>query len=491
MGYVLMSGGGNSADLDAITAAKGDVRAGKVIVNQDGEPVTGILTDRGAWSYTGLAGGATVKIPVGIHNGNGTVTAIAPDSLESQTPGTATSAKILDGETAWVKGKQLIGSMPNKKAWSNTGVKAGAVVTIPEGYHNGLGKIKTDSLESQTPGTATAPKILTGETAWVEGEQITGTMPDQTNKDSLGGINSNYPNVAIHKGTQPQFTQPTATGAERMFALRPDRGYWNGDTYVAVPVQSKSVTPTTAQQVISADSGGVLEKVVVGAIPNQKNYGYGGFGQGDDYYAINALPEGYYRKMTGGNWEPEARILKSTLRYALGITADKIKKGAVIAGITGTWEGYVAGSGDIYNRGALDSSAGFAVVGEVSSGVGTLGYQTTYMLLTKYYGIMLYTGKKYECTGYSKLNFTVSSDSSKDDVYWYALLFTGDAKAGSTYADGILKKTKVGSTKSVTEQTFSVDISDIKTACHIGIIMDSATTGPGYEKGRVFKIWLS
>ena len=163
----------------------------------------------------------------------------------------------------------------------------------------------------------------------------------------------------------------------------------------------------------------------------------------------------------------------------------------MIAGITGTWEGYVAGNGEIYNRGALDSSAGFAVVGEVSSGVGTLGYQTTYMLLTKYYGIMLYTGKKYECTGYSKLNFIVSADSSRDDVDWYAVLFTGDAKAGSTYADGILKKVNVGYTKSVSEQTFSVDISDIKTACHIGIIMDSATSGPGYEKGRVFKIWLS
>ena len=31
MGYVLMGGGGNNADLDAITATKGDVRAGKVI----------------------------------------------------------------------------------------------------------------------------------------------------------------------------------------------------------------------------------------------------------------------------------------------------------------------------------------------------------------------------------------------------------------------------------------------------------------------------
>ncbi len=340
-------------------------------------------------------------------------------------------------------------------------------------------------------GNATASDVLKGKTFTNSGGvELTGTMPDHSTKDSLGGINSNYPNVPIHKGTYGQFCTPTES-SERLFALRPDRGYWNGDTYVAAPATTKTVTPSTAQQTAYPDSGGVLEKVVVGAIPNQKNYGYGGFGQGDDYYSINALPEGYYRKMTGGNWEPEARILKSTLRYALGITADKIKKGAVIAGITGTWEGYVAGSGDLYNRGALDSSAGFAVVGEVSSGVGTLGYQTTYMLLTKYYGIMLYTGKKYECTGYSKLNFTVSSDSSRDDVSWYAVLFTGDAKAGSTYADGILKKVNVGYTNSVTEQTFSVDISDIKTACHIGIIMDSAASGPGYEKGRVFKIWLS
>lgn len=340
-------------------------------------------------------------------------------------------------------------------------------------------------------GNATASDVLKGKTFTNSGGvELTGTMPDHSTKDSLGGINSNYPNVPIHKGTYGQFCTPTES-SERLFAVRPDKGYWNGDTYVGAPATTKTVTPSTAQQTAYPDSGGVLEKVVVGAIPNQKNYGYGGFGQGDDYYSINALPEGYYRKMTGGNWEPEARILKSTLRYALGITADKIKKGAVIAGITGTWEGYVAGNGEIYNRGALDSSAGFAVVGEVSSGVGTLGYQTTYMLLTKYYGIMLYTGKKYECTGYSKLNFTVSADSSRDDVDWYAVLFTGDAKAGSTYADGILKKVNVGYTKSVSEQTFSVDISDIKTACHIGIIMDSATTGPGYEKGRVFKIWLS
>lgn len=403
MGYVLMGGGGNSADLDAITATKGDVRAGKVIVDQDGEPITGTLPDRGAWSYTNLAGGATVKIPAGIHNGNGMVTAITPDSLESQTPGTATAPKILDGETAWVKGKQLVGSMPNKKAWSNTGIKAGEVVAIPEGYHNGSGKIETDSLESQTQGTATAAKILTGETAWVDGKQITGTMSDQTAKDSLGGINSNYPNVAIHKGTQPQFTQPTATGAERMFALRPDCGYWNGDTYVAVPVQSKSVTPTTAQQVISAESGKILEKVTVGAIPNQKNYGYGGFGEGTDYYSINCLPEGYYRKISTGDWEPEARISKSTLRSALGIIAGSIKKGAKIAGITGTWEGYIADSVDLWKDGT--NADGMTFDSNWGNSGSILWTSQSYAYVT--------TKKSYNLAKYKKLKVWTWYDSNR------------------------------------------------------------------------------
>ena len=45
MGRIWMPGGGGGADLDVITASAGDVTAGKVIVNSDGEPVTGAMTD--------------------------------------------------------------------------------------------------------------------------------------------------------------------------------------------------------------------------------------------------------------------------------------------------------------------------------------------------------------------------------------------------------------------------------------------------------------
>lgn len=170
-----------------------------------------------------------------------------------------------------------------------------------------------------------------------DGESITGNMPDHSSKGDLGGINSDHPNIPIHKGTYGQFCTPTES-SERLFAVRPDKGYWNGNTYVAAPALTKTVTPSTTQQTVSAyaESGSVLEKVIVEAIPNQKNYGFGGFGKGDDYYAINCIPEGYYCNLGGGNWEPEARISKTTLRTYLGINPEKFLATKEIAEIKGS-----------------------------------------------------------------------------------------------------------------------------------------------------------
>jgi hypothetical protein len=47
MGKVWMPGGGGGADLDAVTADKSDVLAGKVIVDKEGEPLTGTLAFSG------------------------------------------------------------------------------------------------------------------------------------------------------------------------------------------------------------------------------------------------------------------------------------------------------------------------------------------------------------------------------------------------------------------------------------------------------------
>jgi hypothetical protein len=105
--------------------------------------------------------------------------------------GDATASQILTGKTAWVKGKKVTGTMANRGAVSQT-LNAGGSYTIPEGYHNGSGKVTATSLASQTSGTATASQILTGKTAWVNGNKVTGTMVNQGAKSTTLNAGGSY-----------------------------------------------------------------------------------------------------------------------------------------------------------------------------------------------------------------------------------------------------------------------------------------------------------
>ena len=91
---------------------------------------------------------------------------------------TAVASEILTGKSAYVKGTKIIGTMKDNKAVSPTGLNAGGSYTIPEGYHNGKGKVTANTLASQTEGTATADNITAGKTAWVNGNLITGNGAD-------------------------------------------------------------------------------------------------------------------------------------------------------------------------------------------------------------------------------------------------------------------------------------------------------------------------
>lgn len=66
-------------------------------------------------------------------------------------------------------------NIKNNGALNKTGLTAGSSFTIPEGYTTG-GTITAESLSDQTSGTATADKVLSGYTAWVNGSKITGTI---------------------------------------------------------------------------------------------------------------------------------------------------------------------------------------------------------------------------------------------------------------------------------------------------------------------------
>ena len=118
--------------------------------------------------------GASAEIQVKDKLGNITANPIEMIYACSSGDGDATANQILSGRTAWVKGQKITGTMPNRGAVTQT-LNAGGSYTIPEGYHNGSGKVTAASLATQTPGTATAGDITNGKTAWVNGNKVTGT----------------------------------------------------------------------------------------------------------------------------------------------------------------------------------------------------------------------------------------------------------------------------------------------------------------------------
>lgn len=143
------SGGTGGADVSVVTAMADDVAKGKVIVGPDGEPITG----------------------------------------ELELTGTAADSQVLAGQTYYNTDlhEKRTGAMANQGAWKSEGLAAGAEVAIPPGYHNGGGKVIAKDLASQTPGDATAAQIWTGRKAWVNGQQVMGTLATQGGSTTIPG----------------------------------------------------------------------------------------------------------------------------------------------------------------------------------------------------------------------------------------------------------------------------------------------------------------
>lgn len=122
---------------------------------------------------------------------------------------TATAAEILTGKTAYKNGAKLTGTMPNNGAVSGSiNTKAGQY-TVPAGYHDGSGKVGIAAAEQA--------KLIPAN---------------------------------IREGITVLGVQGTMSGSEDS---KP---------------QAKTVTPTTAQQVVAPDTGyNCLSQVTVAAIP--------------------------------------------------------------------------------------------------------------------------------------------------------------------------------------------------------------------------------
>ena len=193
-------------DVSSVTAVAGDVLTGKVIVTADGGVTTGTMANNGAVSKTLTAADPTYAVPKGYHSGAGAVQIIP------------------EGKTVTPAKEQQTVTPGSGKVLSSVLVEA-----IPENY--------IDTSDA----TATEGTILADETAYVNGEKITGTMPN------IGSVSK---------------TLDTSTTS---FPI--SKGYHDGTGSVNIVTEQKSVTPTKEAQNITPTTGKVLSKVTVAAIP--------------------------------------------------------------------------------------------------------------------------------------------------------------------------------------------------------------------------------
>lgn len=130
---------------------------------------------------------------------------------------TAAAAEILATKTAYVDGAKVTGSMPNRGAVTGTISTKTGQYTIPQGYHDGSGKVGISSTEQA--------KIIAGNIK--SGVTILGVTGTMTGKDDM------------HLQTK------SATPATTAKTILPDTGY-DGMSQVNVAAIPYTETDNTA-----------------------------------------------------------------------------------------------------------------------------------------------------------------------------------------------------------------------------------------------------
>ena len=252
------------------------------------------------------------------------------------------------------------------------------------------------------------------------------------------------------EGTMPNNGEQSATlkcGQSKQIPA----GYTPGGTVTAADLTSQTGATAAANQISSGKTAWVNGQKVTGTLTESGGAAFTG-----SYFAVNSLPEGIYRK-NGASWAPEARCTADQLRNTLGITAGKIKKGEVIAGVTGTWEGYVANPTDLYYKGS--NPAGF-YVSDNGGGYGSASFDGVYITVTSSTtsanGVKITAGRTYNLSGYSKLiiELNVIKAPPYKDTNGGIYFKNGDEQLGRLWADGLFYP--------IGAKTYSFDLSNVQ-----------------------------
>ena len=288
-------------------------------------------------------------------------------------------SKVLEGEIYIDENGHKIGTMPNKGAVNATiqglvsGMSTPQPYTIPEGYHNGKGKVQISSdvktlhddiakalrNKGQVVSVNYDPKqfpsqignIQTSEdldSVLTEQEELIAELQETLkNKASGGGgeIPEGYYDASgittstsdvrkgkefINKdgkqvGTMPEYLDGVADRTlsvdyypdsfDSLFYMIP-KGYHDGNSYVDIDPRSKSVTPTKQAQKVTPDSKTVLYEVNVAPIPDEYIIPQGEKEITENgQYDVSSFASVKVNVAGGGGGEPDPSALYQRVEY--------------------------------------------------------------------------------------------------------------------------------------------------------------------------------
>ena len=177
-----------------------------------------------------------------------------------------------------------IDGIVNQGAVSAT-VQEGDTYTIPKGYHNGAGTVSgvagggSYNLQSKTVTPTKQQQSITPDSGYYGLSDVTvGAIPQAYQDvssvtaaaaDVLAGKVFVTSSGAVTTGEMANngAVNKTLTAQEQNYTI--PKGYHSGTGSVSISPESKTATPTKAQQTISPTAGKVLTSVVVEPIPEQ------------------------------------------------------------------------------------------------------------------------------------------------------------------------------------------------------------------------------
>lgn len=311
-----------------------------------------------------------------------------------------------------------------------------------------------------------------------EGDIEEGTMVDRENWGATVGMNDRVTVPEGYHDGSGEVYGPTVTQRGAWTSrlgingkVMIPEGYHNGNGYVDQAISTlgeQKVVPKLSRHTLWTANQYMTGNVIIEPIPNQKNASTRAVSNGVNQQGLYFyIPEGYYLPDgTGNSWvyQTLAEVAK-----ALGITADKIKKGVTLCGVTGTFEGWVPVATDLYYNG--QNVAGFK-----AGNAATVDYVSfDNNQITVNYGarMILESTKTYDVRSYSRMiiegNLILSSSGTEVSV---------DSKDGQE----IMAVSYSGTHSSIT-----IDISRLSTLTSGWTLIFGRATSNGILKGSYIR----